>query len=164
MYIKLNLVKIIWEVHGMTYQEKKSIVSVISAILIFVSYSAYRYTQYPERGLEHTEAFRYWGSFVLVLTLVSIIAHIVIGIVFNIIFRITTGEKEPSFADELDKLIELKAHRNGFFLFIFGFLLAMGSLVIEQPIQTMFIILIVAGFVSDVASSVTKLYHYRKGV
>lgn len=148
----------------MTYQEKKSIVSLVSAILIFVAYSAFKYTRYPEGGLESTEAFRYWGSFVLVLTLVSIIAHIVISIMFNIVFRITTGEKEPTFADELDKLIELKAHRNSFFVFVLGFLLAMGSLVVDQPIQTMFVILIGSGFISDVTGSVTKLYHYRKGV
>ncbi|WP_239618876.1 hypothetical protein [Cohnella mopanensis] len=148
----------------MTYQEKKSIVSIISAILIFVSFCAYKYVRYPEEGLESTEAFHYWGSFVLVLTLVSIFAHIVISIVFNIVFRITTGEKEPAFADELDKHIELKANRNGFFVFILGFLLAMGSLVIEQPVQVMFVTLIVSGFISDVTGSVTKLYHYRRGV
>ncbi|MCJ8007186.1 hypothetical protein ACFFF5_06730 [Lederbergia wuyishanensis] len=148
----------------MTYQEKKSIVSLISAILIFGTYSLYMYPQHPGGGLESLETFRYWGSFVLMLTLFSVVAHIIISIVFNIIFRITTGEKEPTFADELDKLIELKAHRNSFFVFIIGFLLAMGSLVIYQPSQIMFIILIISGFISDVTGSVTKLYHYRKGV
>jgi hypothetical protein len=148
----------------MTYQEKKSIVSLISAVLIFVVYCAYKYPQYPNGGLEAADTYRYWGSFVLTLTLVSIIAHIIISIIFNIVFRITTGEKEPGFADELDKLIDLKAFRNSFFVFILGFLLAMGSLVISQPSQVMFVILIASGFISDVTGSVTKLYHYRKGV
>ncbi|WP_284035475.1 hypothetical protein [Neobacillus sp. 114] len=148
----------------MTYQEKKSIVSLISAILIFGTYCLYMYPRQPEGGLESLETFRYWGSFVLILTLLSIVAHIIISILFNIIFRITTGEKEPTFADELDKLIDLKANRNSFFVFILGFLLAMGSLVIFQPSQVMFMILIISGFVSDVTGSVTKLYHYRKGV
>lgn len=148
----------------MTYQEKKSIVSLISAILIFVAYCLYLYPQYPEGGLDTTETFRFWGSFVLILTLVSIVAHIIISIIFNIVFRITTREKEPRFADELDKLIDLKANRNSFFVFIVGFLLAMGSLIIYQPSQVMFIILITSGFISDVTGSVTKLYHYRKGV
>jgi len=147
----------------MTYQEKKSIVSMISAILIFVSYSLYMYPRFPSGGLE-SETFRYWGTFVLILTLISIVAHIIISIIFNIIFRITTKEKEPSFADELDKLIDLKANRNSFFVFIVGFLLAMGSLVIFQPSHVMFIILITSGFLSDVTGSITKLYHYRKGV
>ncbi|WP_050183765.1 hypothetical protein [Domibacillus robiginosus] len=147
----------------MTYQEKKSIVSLISVILIFGSFCLYMYPQHPEGGLGSSETLRYWGSFVLILTLVSIVAHIVISIMFNIIFRITTKEKEPAFADELDKFIELKAHRNSFFIFIIGFLLAMGSLIIYQPSQMMFVILIISGFLSDVTGSFTKLYHYRKG-
>jgi uncharacterized membrane protein YhdT len=148
----------------MTYQEKKSIVSLISTILIFSTYCLYMYPQHPEGGFVSLATFRYWGLFVLNLILFSIIAHIIISIVFNIIFRMTTGEKEPKFADELDHLIDLKANRNSFFVFIVGFLIAMGSLVIYQPSQAMFIILIISGFVSDVTGSATKLYHYRKGV
>ncbi|MFJ7729787.1 hypothetical protein ACIQXV_27255 [Neobacillus sp. NPDC097160] len=148
----------------MTYQEKKSIVSLISTIVIFVSYCLYMYPQYPEEGIESIETLRYWGSFVLILTLVSIVAHIIISIIFNIVFRITTREKEPRFADELDKLIELKAFRNSFFVFILGFLVAMGSLIIYQPLLVMFIILIISGFISDVTGSITKFYHYRRGV
>ncbi|MDR4946592.1 hypothetical protein [Neobacillus cucumis] len=148
----------------MTYQEKKSIVSLISTILIFTIYGLYMYPRHPGGGLESLETFRYWGTFVLILTLFSIVAHIIISILFNIIFRMTTGEKEPKFADELDKLIDLKANRISFFIFIIGFLLAMGSLVIYQPSQVMFIILIISGFISDVTGSMTKLYHYRRGV
>ncbi|MGI2329481.1 hypothetical protein [Planococcus sp. YIM B11945] len=148
----------------MTYQEKKSIVGVISTIIIFTSFCLYMLPHYPTGGLESMETFRYWGSFVLFLTVFSIVAHIIISILFNIAFRITTQEKEPRFSDELDKLIDLKANRNSFFVFIIGFLLAMASLVFSEPTQIMFIILIVSGFVSDLIGSVTKLYHYKKGV
>ncbi|MCR2822716.1 hypothetical protein [Lederbergia panacisoli] len=149
----------------MTYQEKKSILSLISTILIFGIYCLYMYQQYPGgEMMGSAESFRYWGFFVLILTLVSIVAHIIISIIFNIVFRITTREKEPNFADELDKLIDLKAFRNSFFVFIAGFLLAMGSLIIYQPLQVMFIILITSGFLSDVTGTTTRLYHYRKGV
>lgn len=148
----------------MTYQEKKSVVSVISSILIFGFYCLYMYPQYPGGGAESSEAFHYWGSFVLFLTLFSIVAHIMISIIFNIVVRITTNEKEPAFADELDRLIDLKANRISFFVFIIGFLLAMGSLTLDQPSQVMFIILIASGFISNVTGSVTKLYHYWRGV
>jgi hypothetical protein len=148
----------------MTYQEKKSIVSMISAILIFVSYCLFMYPRYPGEGVESSEVFHYWGTFVLYLTLFSIVAHIIISIIFNLVFRITTKEKEPGFADELDKLIDLKAFRNSFFVFVIGFILAMGSLVFYYPSYVMFIILISAGFISDVVGSVTRLYHYRRGV
>jgi len=148
----------------MTYQEKKSIVTLISSILIFAVYCLYMYPAYPVDALDSKETFHYWGSFVLVLTLVSIAAHIVISIIFNIIFRMTTGEKEPNFADELDKRIDLLAFRNSFAVFIIGFLLAMGSLVMDQPSEMMFITLIVSGFLSDVTGSLSRLYHYKKGV
>lgn len=148
----------------MTYQEKKSIVSLISAVLIFVAYSSFMYPRHPGDGAETDEIFRYWGLFILILTLVSIFAHIVIGIVFNIVHRMTTGEKEPSFADELDKLIDLKAFRNSFLVFVLGFLASMGALAAGQPSQAMFVILIAAGFLSDVTGSATRLYHYRRGV
>ncbi|MEK4519313.1 hypothetical protein NSS64_29000 [Paenibacillus sp. FSL H8-0122] len=148
----------------MTYQEKKSIVSLISTLLIFTVYLLYRYPQYPNEVSDSKVTFHYWGSFILVLTLVSIAAHIVISIVFNIIFRMTTGEKEPAFADELDKRIDLLAFRNSFAMFVSGFLLAMGLLVIDQPLKVMFIVLIAAGFLSDVTGSISRLYYYRRGV
>ncbi|PWW05131.1 hypothetical protein DFQ01_105115 [Paenibacillus cellulosilyticus] len=148
----------------MTYQEKRSIVTLISTILIFAAYCLYMYPRYPEQGAELSELLHYWGAFVLVLMLISIIAHIVISIVFNIIYRMTTGEKEPGFTDELDRIIELRAHRTSFLLFILGFLCAMGSLVLEQPLYIMFDILIAAGFLADVSGSITKLYHYRRGI
>jgi len=148
----------------MTYQEKKSIVTLISTILISAVYCLYKYPAYPNEVVESKVTFHYWGSFVLVLILVSIAANIVINIIFNIVFRITTGEKEPAFADEMDQRIGLLAFRNSFAVFVIGFLLAMGSLVIDLPLKVMFIILIFSGFLSDITGSISRLYHYRKGV
>lgn len=148
----------------MTYQEKKSIVSIVSTVIIFTAFSFYMFPQYPRGDSILDETLRFWGNFVLLLTVVSIVAHIIISIIFNIVFRITTKEKEPLFEDELDKIIALKANRNSFFIFILGFLFSMTALVLSQPLQVMFIILIVSGFIADMTGSVTKLYHYRKGV
>ncbi|SFC17646.1 hypothetical protein SAMN05443252_10250 [Bacillus sp. OV322] len=148
----------------MTYQEKKSIISLISSILIFAAYCLYRYPHYPGGGASSREVLHYWGSFILILTLVSIAAHIIISIIFNIVFRMTTGEKEPAFADELDQRIDLLAFRNSFAVFVAGFLLAMGSLVLDHTLKVMFLVLIISGFISDVTGSLSKLYHYRRGV
>ena len=75
-----------------------------------------------------------------------------------------TNEKEPSFADELDKLIELKATRISHYVFVLGFLLSMGSLVMNISPSVMFSILILSGFVSELAGIITQLYLYRRGV
>jgi hypothetical protein len=148
----------------MSYQEKKNIVSLLGTILVFGLYCLYVFQKYPVGSLDSTETFRYWGAFILILIPVSIVAKIIITIVFNIIHRITTNEVEPSFSDELDKLIELKATKNSHYVFTLGFLLAMGSLVMEMPHSAMFIILISSGFLSEMAGVITQLYLYRKGV
>jgi hypothetical protein len=114
--------------------------------------------------MDTTETLRFWAAAILILIPVSIVAKIIIAIIFNIIYRITTKEVEPSFSDELDKLIDLKATRNSHYVFTLGFLLAMGSLVLDMTPTTMFIILIFSGFLSEMASVFTTLYHYRKGV
>lgn len=148
----------------MSYQEKKNIVSLISTLLIFGFYSLYVFQMYQEGSIDRADTFRFWGAAILILIPVSIVAKIIISIVFNIIYRITTNEKEPSFSDELDKLIELKATRNSHYVFILGFLLAMGSLVMDMPLSVMFITLILSGFVSELFGVITQLYLYRKGV
>jgi hypothetical protein len=148
----------------MSYQEKKNIVSLIGTLLVFGFYCLFVFQKYPAGSLDSTETFSYWGAFILILIPVSIVAKIIITIVFNIIYRITTNEKEPSFSDELDKLIELKATKNSHYVFTLGFLLAMGSLVMDMPHSAMFIILISSGLVSEIVGVITQLYFYRKGV
>jgi hypothetical protein len=158
--VKVN----VQEEQTMSYQEKKNIVSLISTLLIFGFYCLYVYQKYQVGSIDSTDTYRFWGTVILILIPVSIVTKIIITIVFNIIYRISTKEVEPSFADELDKLIELKATKNSHYVFTLGFLLAMGSLVMDMPHSAMFIILILSGFVSELVGTVTQLYLYRKGV
>jgi hypothetical protein len=147
----------------MSYQEKKNYVNLFSTSLIFGFYCLYVFQTHQE-SIDSTDSFSFWGSVILILIPVSIVAKIIVSIVFNIINRIATNEKEPSFSDELDKLIELKAIRISHYVFVAGFLLAMGSLVIDMPPSVMFITLIFSGFASEVVGGITQLYLYRRGV
>ncbi|MDQ8736224.1 hypothetical protein [Paenibacillus sp. LHD-38] len=148
----------------MSYQEKKNIVSLIGTVLIFGFYGLYVFQQRLNGGLDSNDSLSFWGAVILILIPVSIAAKIIITIVFNIIFRMTTNETEPTFSDELDKLIDLKATRNSHYVFILGFLLAMGSLVLDVQPFLMFLILIFSGFVSELVGVTTQIYLYRKGV
>ncbi|NOU86525.1 hypothetical protein GC102_12190 [Paenibacillus sp. LMG 31460] len=148
----------------MSFQEKRNIVSLISTLLIFSLYSMYVFQKYQEGSFHTSNAFSFWGAFILILIPVSILAKIIIHIVFSMINTIATKEKEPRITDELDKLIELKSTRNSHYVFIIGFLLAMIPLVMDQPPYVMFIILISSGLLSEVIGVITKLYLYRRGV
>jgi hypothetical protein len=147
-----------------SYQEKKYIVSLVSAIAVFGTYCWTVFLRYPDTNLEGAELFRFWGAVILILVPVSMVARMIIEIIFIIINRVATKEKAPSFTDELDKIIDLKAMRISYFVFILGFLLAMGSLVLHMTPSMMFIIMFLTGFTSDVAGIIWRLYLYRKGV
>jgi hypothetical protein len=147
----------------MSYQERRAIVSLISSVLITALYSVYMAQRYPVTAPYSPEVFRFWGAFILILIPVSIVAKIIIYIVFSIINTIATREDEPSITDERDKFIELKATRNSLYVFSVGFLLAMLALVIDQPPATMFIILIGGGLLSEAVSDISQFIFYRRG-
>lgn len=147
----------------MSYQEKKSIVSLISTFLIFGSYCLYVYQAQGAEQLRSDDA-QFWATAILVLIPVSVVAKIIIAIIFSIVYKIAANETEPSFSDELDKLIGLKAVRASHYVFVTGFFLAIVSVVLHQPLSVMFLVLVFAGFLSEVAGLVTQLYLYRKGV
>jgi len=148
----------------MSYQERRSIVNLISTILITAFYSAYMVQRYPEGSAYSTEVFHFWGAFFLILIPVAAVAKIVVYIIFSILNAIATREEEPPITDERDKLIELKAQTISTYVFIIGFILAMGSLVVGMPPSVMFIILLLAGVVSEMVSEISQFYFYRRGV
>ncbi|NRF93389.1 hypothetical protein HQN89_20735 [Paenibacillus frigoriresistens] len=148
----------------MSFQEKRNVVSLFTTLLIFSVYSLYVFQKYQEGYFHTSNEFSFWGAFILILIPVSIVAKVIIHIVFSIINTVATKEKEPLITDELDKLIALKSTRNSHYVFIIGFLLSMISLVMDQPPDVMFIILISSGLLSEVVGIITQLYLYRKGV
>jgi hypothetical protein len=147
----------------MSYQEKRALVVFISTILILVLYSLFVYYAYHDTILSAPNDFSFWGKIFLILIPVSIVAHIIIAIIFNAINKIVTNEDMPCFSDERDKLIELKAINISHWVFVLGFLLSMGSQVIGMQPWVMFITLAVSGSVSGCAAEITKFYLYRQG-
>ncbi len=147
----------------MSFQERRAIVALISTLLITGAYTVYMLQRYPQADAYSPEVFHFWGAFFLILIPVSIVAKVLIHIIFVIINTITTREEEPDITDERDKLIELRASRNSLYVFSVGFLLAMASLVMEMPPSTMFAVLIGSGVMSDVVSELSQFYFYRRG-
>lgn len=147
----------------MGHQEKQSIVSIIGSVLIIGIYSKYVYNYYVAGDLEILNNFQFWGKSFLYLIPIAIVAQIAIHIVFAIVNRIITREDMPDLTDERDKLIELKSIRISHWVFIFGFMLAMGSLAMGMKPYIMFLTLISFGFLASLASEVAKIIYYRKG-
>jgi hypothetical protein len=147
-----------------SYQERRSILNLFSGILITVLYSAYMIQRYPQADAYSPEVFQFWGAFFLILIVVSIVARIIIFILFAILNAIIQQEQEPDITDERDRLIELKSLRNGGYVFILGFIVAMVTVAAGQTPAVMFVTLLCAGLVSDMISTLSEFYFYRRGV
>ena len=147
----------------MSYQERRAIASLISNIVIVAVYSAVMIQRYPHGDPYSVEVFRFWGAFFVILIPVSIVAKILITILFVILNAIATREVEKDITDERDRLFEGKANRNSLYVFALGFMLAMVSLLVDTPPAGMFIILFCGGVVSELIGDFTQFYLYRRG-
>jgi hypothetical protein len=147
-----------------TYRrEKQLIVSIIGSVLVMVFYSNYIYLKYIDGNTAVLNDFKFWGKSFLVLVPIAIVTQIVIHIIFFIINKIVTDEDVPAITDERDKLIDLKAIKISHWIFVSGFMLAMGSLALGMQPWVMFVTLIYSGFISSITSEIIKVYYYRRG-
>jgi uncharacterized membrane protein len=147
----------------MSYNERRVVAALVSTILISALYFVYVFQRFPAGNAYSPEVFHFWGLSILILLPVSTAANIAVQIASSIGVSMTTNEKQARFSDERDRLIELRATRNALYVFTLGFVLAMGSLVIDQPPSVMFIVLIAFGFMAGMIGYISQLYFYRKG-
>ncbi len=148
----------------MGQKEKQVLVSLFASLVVIVFYSLHVYNRYIESNPEIINDLRFWGRSFIVLIPVAIITQIVVHIVFAIINKIVTNEDLTDREDERDQLIELKSLRASYWVFIIGFMSAMGAVALGMELWVMFVTLIFSGFLSDLISSSVKIWYYRKGV
>lgn len=147
----------------MSYQERRSLINIIETIITTGGYVLFMAQRYPDVDAYSVEMFRFWGTFFLLLILVSIVVKIIINILFIILYTVIAREEQPTITDERDHMIELRSTRNSLYIFAIGVILAMGSLVLEMPPSTMFILLFMGGFLAGMVSEISEYYFYRRG-
>jgi hypothetical protein len=165
----------------MSYQVKKTVTSIVSAAAIMAAYFIYTLGKY-QAGVIADGNLKFWATTILVFIGIGIAASIVIQIVFHILLSISIAVKQKMqdvdcddkeieksigaemVEDEMDKLIELKSTRFGFYLSGIGYVLALLSLVFNFSPAVMLNILFVSFFAGPIISSIAQLYYYRSGV
>lgn len=148
----------------MTYQEKKNIVNIISALLISGIYALIVFQRHQAGRFDLTQDYHKWGIIFLVFIGVSIAARIVIYIIFHIVNAIATREEDIPVTDERDKLVELKGTRNFHYTFSIGFALAFISLALGTTPVFLFIAFFACCLLGDIVSNISQIYYYRKGI
>ncbi|MBN2263374.1 MAG: hypothetical protein JW735_10700 [Prolixibacteraceae bacterium] len=148
----------------MDQKERQIVVNLIATIVTIGLYVLYVYQKHVAVNIEILNDFRFWGKSFLWLIPVSIVALIIVQIIYAIINKIITKEDIPTIDDERDRIIELKSIRVSHWIFTTGFVAAMVALAFGAKPSAMFIILLASGLCSAIISELVKLYYYRKGV
>jgi hypothetical protein len=165
----------------MSYQEKRTIVSIVTGQIILAAYCIFAFGQY-QSGAIAPGNLNFWAVTILKFIGIGIAASIVNQIVFHILLSVTiaakkkirdescddkeieTSIKSEMVEDEMDHLIELKSLRIGFFISGFGFIAAIVSLVLGYSPAVMINILFISICGGSLFEGFAQLYFYRKGI
>jgi len=149
----------------MSYQVKENIINIFSGLLISAIYALIIYQRHMDGQFDLTENYKAWGIIFLIFMGVSIVARIVIYIIFHIINAIATQkEQDIPVTDERDKLITLKATRNSHHAFSISIAIAFVLLAFGMPIYGIFIAFMVGGLLSEIIDNGSQIYYRNKGI
>ena len=165
----------------MSYQEKRTVTSIITGAMILAAYCIYAFGKLRAGNVTQGDL-KFWAGTMLVFIGIGIAVTIVIQIIFHILLSIAIAVKEKVkngncddaeiektikseiVEDEMDKLIELKSTRIGYYFAGAGFVAAIASLVLNYSPMVMLNILFISFSTSAIIEGFAQLYFYRKGI
>ena len=165
----------------MSYQEKRTIVSIITGAIVLAAYCIYAFGQYNSGAVAQGDL-KFWAGTMLVFIGIGVAASIVIQIIFHILLSVAIAAQKKirdencddkeiektigaeMVEDEMDKLIELKSMRVGFFFAGIGFVAGLVALVLNYSPVVMLNILFLSFLSGSLLDGFTQLYYYRKGI
>jgi uncharacterized membrane protein len=161
----------------MSYQEKRTLTTLIATVLVYLAYALIAFGRY---GL--ADPLRDWARIMLIFIGVTVIAMILVQILFHIFLSVGISVRETLrdrdvdtdridaalqgefVEDERDKLIALKSRQAGFIISGLGFFAGLIALLLGGPASLMLNILYGAFFLGAVAEGVMNLVIYRRKV
>ena len=161
----------------MSYQEKRSILSMATVLFLMAAYGIYALGRYGTGAIGPEDA-KSWAIAMLIFVGAGVLAAILIQIVFHFLLAVSIaakegggdeGEIEESIEatiteDEMDRLVELRSSRVGYACAAFGFLAALVSTALGASVVAMLNILFLSFPAGAVAEELFKLGLYRKGI
>lgn len=161
----------------MTYQTKKTIVSLLASIAILISYFISVYNDIS-KGLTLENDATFWAKKMLIFIAIGVAINMISFIVFHILLSVNLSVKDSMtdskeinrklelemVEDEMDKLIELKSLRVGYIIASTGFILGLILLAFNTSIAIVLNILFLSFFIGAIAEGISNLFFYFRGI
>lgn len=148
----------------MSYQERRAIVSLLTTMLSSGVYLYYVWQRYQNGQFEQTAEFAFWAWSIVLFVPFQVVIKVIMEVVFIVIHIVATKKEEPTIQDEFDRLIDLKAVRNFSNMFMLGFFLSLGTLILNMPPYSLFLGFLLSMMLAGVILDVSQIYFYRNGV
>lgn len=148
----------------MSYHEKENWVNIFSSLLITGIFAWMVWQRQLDGRLNLESDYRQWGVVFLVFMGISIVARIVIYILFTIGNTIAMRKEEKDVTDERIRLIRLKSIRNAYYVFSIGFGFSVVALALGMPVYGLFISFVGCGFLAEMMENFSQIFYNRKGV
>jgi len=149
----------------MSFHEIRTLTSSLTTVIIVSFYYIFLFNNYNNEFYSLDVNFSFWGTVILLLIPILVAAQVIVQILLHIILAvITKGKEDLSLEDERDKLIDLKATRNFYHVFMAGFFIGLGILAFGFSPLVMFNIFLGTILIAGIVGGVSQLIYYRKGV
>ena len=165
----------------MSLQEKRSLFSVITGIILLMAYGIYVIGKL-QSGSVDSEDIKFWANAMLLFIGIGIVVSIITQIIFHIVSAIMIAIKEKMInqdtsdeevekiintemmSDEMDKLIELKSMRVGFIFSGIGFVCGLIALALNYSPVVMLNMVFASFSLGSILEGFQQFLYYRKGV
>lgn len=147
----------------MSYQEKRSLASLISSLVVAAAYFGYMAQRYPDTDPHSSEIMRFWATLLVVLVPVQMVGQLLTMAIFALVHYLATRETEPPITDERDRLIDSRATIYFYHVFMAGFFVALVTQMLEMAPAVMFAVLTAAVMVAATVMGVLQFLYYRRG-
>jgi len=165
----------------MSFQEKRTAVSIFTGIAVIAAYCIYAFGRYNSGEIAPGDL-KFWATTMLVFIGIGVVFAIAIQIIFHIGYSISVAigkkiqdenfdDKEiektierETVEDERDRLIELKSLRIGFIIAGVGLVGGLLALVLNYSTVVMLNIFYLSFSLGSVLEGVGQLYYYKRGV
>lgn len=153
----------------MSYQEKRSLTNIVSSVVITGVYAIVMYQRYLNGAFDTSNVMSFWAMLILIFIPISVIARIIIMILFHIseaVVKTAKGEELDidEVTDERDKMISLRANNISMMIFVVGFIVALATQLFDVSNHVFFILIITFGLITDIVSETFTILYYRRGI
>jgi hypothetical protein len=165
----------------MSYQEKRTLVTIIIGFFVLVIYCVYGYSNY-RNGVILIDDLSSWAKLMLIFIGIGVLATIITQIMFHIIYSVAIAIREKAthpdisdkdlekiikqtmITDEMDKLVELKSMRVGFIIAGTGFILSLFFILFGFSATVMIHTAFISFSFGSMCEGLMQIFYYRRGI